>query len=210
MDNRETFWELWRTYCKPLGIDPCLEEVDFQTKTRVATGFSGRVPKGSHGRGKQVQVVTVRASLVGVNANISLDTGQQPLYQPGSNNKYILPLQHMLKGFENKYPPQVKKSLVHPEFPDWLCKLIHNKGSSKQWQFVAAQRSCCGSFSFCISVIDQKTSLYIAPTQTRDISWCPGLTQPRHHNVTSVYLGVSNGCPQCTKLSGGPNDIGRG
>ena len=30
----------------------------------------------------------------------------------------------------------------------------------------------------------------------------PGV-QPRHHNFTSVYLDVSNGCPQYTKLCGG-------
>ena len=54
-----------------------------------------------------------------------------------------------------------------------------------------------------------KTSLYIATTWTRDIAWCPGSTKPRHHNVTSVDLGVSNGCPQCTTFSGGPHDIRR-
>ena len=71
-------------------------------KTRVATEFAGLVRKGSRFRGKQVQVGTVRAALGGVNANIVLDTGRQPLHQPGSNYKYILPLQHMLKGFEKK------------------------------------------------------------------------------------------------------------
>ena len=132
MENREKFWRFWRAYCKPLGIDLYLEEVDFQTKTRVTTGFAGRVQKGGHGRGKQVQVGTVRAALGGVNANIDLDTGQQPLHQPVSNNKSILSLQHMLKGFENKDPPTVKKIAVHPDLPDWLCKWGHRKGSSTQ------------------------------------------------------------------------------
>ena len=81
-----------------------MEEVNFQTKTRVATGFSARVKKGIHGCGKQVQFGTVRAALGVVNAKIALDTGRQPLHQPGSNKKYILPLQHMLKGFEKKRP----------------------------------------------------------------------------------------------------------
>ena len=93
------FWMFWRAYCKPLGIDPHLEEFDFQTKTRVATGFSVCVQKVSHGRGKQVQVGTVCAALGGVSAKIALDTGRQPLHQPGPNDKHILPLQHMLKGF---------------------------------------------------------------------------------------------------------------
>ena len=101
-DNRGKFWRFWHAYCKPLEIDPYLEEVDFQTKTRVATGFVGRVRKGSHGRGKWVQVGTVHAALGGVNANIYLYTGRQPLRQPESNDKYILPLQHIIKGFENK------------------------------------------------------------------------------------------------------------
>ena len=79
-----------------------MEEVDFQTKTRVAIGFAVHVRKGSHGRGKQIQVGKVHAALGGVNTNISLDTGQQPFHQPGSNKKYFLPLQHMLKVFEKK------------------------------------------------------------------------------------------------------------
>ena len=74
----------------------------------------------------------MRAALGGVNANIALDTRQQPLHQPGSNNKYILPLQHILKGFEKKYPPRVKKLAVHPDLTDWRCKWGHRKGSSPQ------------------------------------------------------------------------------
>ena len=50
--NREKFWRFWRAYFKPVGIYPYLEEVYLQTKTRVATVFSGRVCKGSHSRGK--------------------------------------------------------------------------------------------------------------------------------------------------------------
>ena len=45
--NRETFWRLWCAYCKPLGIDPYLEEVDFQIKTRVATGFEDASEKAA-------------------------------------------------------------------------------------------------------------------------------------------------------------------
>ena len=59
-ENREKFWRFWRAYCKTLGIDPYLEEVDLQTKKRVAAGFVGRVRKCSHGRVKQVKVGTVR------------------------------------------------------------------------------------------------------------------------------------------------------
>ena len=70
----------------PFGIDPYLEEVDFQTKTRVATGFAGRVWKGSHGHRKQVQVGTVCAALVGAKEKIALETGRQPLHQPRSKN----------------------------------------------------------------------------------------------------------------------------
>ena len=70
-----TFWMFWRAYCNPLGIDPYLEEVDFQTKTRVATGFEGRVRKGSHSCGKQVQFGTVHTALRGVKADIALDIG---------------------------------------------------------------------------------------------------------------------------------------
>ena len=87
--------------------------------------------KDSHGREKQVQVGTVYAALGGVNANIApLDAGREPLHQPGSNDKYILPLQHMLKEFEKKDPPRVKKLAVYLDLPDWMCKWGHRKGSS--------------------------------------------------------------------------------
>ena len=72
----------------------------------------------------------MRAALGGVNTKIALDTGQQPLQQPGSNKKYILPLLHMLKGFEKKDPQRVKKLAVYTDFPDWVCKWGHRKGSS--------------------------------------------------------------------------------
>ena len=85
----------WWAYCKPLVIELYLEEVYFQTKTRVTIVFAGRVRKVSHSRGKQVQVGTVRASLGGVNEKIALDTGRQSIHQPGSNYNYTLPLQHM-------------------------------------------------------------------------------------------------------------------
>ena len=78
---REKFWRFWSYYCNPLGIDPYLEEVDFQTKTRVATRFEGRVQKGTQGRGKQVQYGKVRAALSGVNAKIALSTRQKILHQ---------------------------------------------------------------------------------------------------------------------------------
>ena len=42
----------------------------------------------------------------------------------------------MLKGFEKKYPPGVKKLAVHPDLPHWLCKWGHRKGSSPQQQAV--------------------------------------------------------------------------
>ena len=80
------------------------------------------------------------------------------------------------------------------------CTALSQYLPPPRWKLGAAQRSCNSSFLFCISVIDQKTSLHIAPTQTRDILWCPVLTQPHYHNFTLVYLGVLNGCPQCTKL----------
>ena len=134
--NSETFWRFNRANFKPLGIEPYLEEANFQNKTWFATGFTGCVWKCSHSRRKQVQVGTVRAILTGVNTKIALDTGRQILYQPGSNDKYILPLQHMLKVFENKDPLLVKKLAVHPDLPYWLCKWGHRKWSSPHHQVV--------------------------------------------------------------------------
>ena len=43
LDKREKFWRFWHAYFKTFGIDSYLEEVDFQTKTRVTIGFAGHV-----------------------------------------------------------------------------------------------------------------------------------------------------------------------
>ena len=135
-ENRKTFWRFWRAYSKTLGIHQYLEEVNLQTKTRVATGSVFRVWKGSQGCGEQVQVGTVSAALGGVNVKIAQYTGQQPLHQPGPNEKYIISLLHMIKRFENKDPQQVKKLAVYPDLPDWLCKWGHKKESLPQQQAV--------------------------------------------------------------------------
>ena len=42
----------------------------------------------------------------------------------------------MLKGFENKDPPRVKKLAVHPDLPEWLCTWGHRKGSTRQQQAI--------------------------------------------------------------------------
>ena len=115
---RERFWRHWCNYCGPLRIDPYLDEESFQEKIRTATG---RVRKSRYGHGRQVKTGSVRAALVGVNAKISLDTGCQPLHEDGAIEKYVFPIQHMLKGFEREDPPIVKKLAIHPDFPDWLC-----------------------------------------------------------------------------------------
>ena len=57
-----------------------MEEVNSQNKTRVVTGLAGHVRKGIHGRGKKVPDGTVHVELVGVNADIALDKGRQPLH----------------------------------------------------------------------------------------------------------------------------------
>ena len=53
-----------------------------------------------------------------------------------SKDKYILPLQHMFKGFEKKDPPKLNNLGTHHDFPDWLWKWGHMKGSSPQQQVV--------------------------------------------------------------------------
>ena len=128
---REKFWRHWCDYCGPIGIDPYLDEESFQDTIRTATGFAGRVRKGRYGHGRQVQTGSVRAALGGVNATIALDTGRRPLHEKGAVEKYVLPIQHMLKGFEREDPPTVKKLAIHPDLPDWLCKWGHRRGASE-------------------------------------------------------------------------------
>ena len=101
----------------------------------------------------------------------------------------------------NSYRVRVKYSIRGEALSQYL--------PPSRWKVGAAQRSCSGSFLFCVSVIAPKTFLYIVSTQTRDIAWCPGLSKPRHNNIIQVYLGIQNGCPQCNTLSGGSHNIRR-
>ena len=82
----------------------------------------------------QVHFRTVHATLGGINTKIALDIGRQPLHHHGSNEKYILRLQHMLKGFEKKDPQRLKKLVVHLDLPGYLRKWGHRKGSSPHQQ----------------------------------------------------------------------------
>ena len=47
LENKEKFWRFWRAYCKPLGIDPYLEEFDFQTKKGLQQDFQAVCKKSA-------------------------------------------------------------------------------------------------------------------------------------------------------------------
>ena len=77
-NNWKIIWRQCTEYCKPLGVPLYLDGCDFQTVDQVATIFGGRIRKGK--LGKSIGDSLVCTVFGAVNAHITLDTREQPLY----------------------------------------------------------------------------------------------------------------------------------
>ena len=72
--NWEKYWNHWKEYVRPAGVDPYLEGTPFQQKVHVTNGFVGRFCCGTFGLSRPVGVDTVCAVLGAINLSIALDT----------------------------------------------------------------------------------------------------------------------------------------
>jgi len=121
---RMKIWAEWKTYCRDVGVPPCLDNCDFGTVARVATMSGGRIRKGK--RGKVISTGSIQTRLGDVNTTITLDISR-PLHQKDRVH-YIKPTQHMLAFFINYTAPTEKKLACHPGLPSFACAWGHRKG----------------------------------------------------------------------------------
>ena len=102
---RKNDWHQWSGYCDALRVDPYLVNTSFCSIVCTAIGFAGRIQTGGAWHGEVVWVGSICQALGGVNAQITLNTGNQLLHQPRESNKYLVPIQHMSAGFKVFNPP---------------------------------------------------------------------------------------------------------
>jgi hypothetical protein len=114
--NWEPRWEHWRSYIKPLGVDPYLQATLFQQRVQYLTGFAARVQSGYNGKGKQVQASTVSSAITAIGQKIALDINNNST-KVTRLDKFLLGLQIILDGYRIKDPSTEKKILVEANVP---------------------------------------------------------------------------------------------
>ncbi len=119
--NRATHWGHWTRYCRPLGLDPYLQGVDYHTqRVRALTGFAGRIRRGAYGRGKRVQASTVIGALTSVGKEIALACGENPTKLAWSN-KCLPRLQQMYDGWRKEDQATTKQLPIEADVPELLA-----------------------------------------------------------------------------------------
>ena len=134
--GRETHWRNWCSYVAPLGVDPTLQDTDFQKGQRLLTGFGGLNRTGYYGRGKQVQGGTVSSAITAVGTAISVACDLNPTKKRGSE-KMLSRIQEMLDGFAKEDPPTMKKLPVEVDVPELLGEMRRRDGASELDKAVA-------------------------------------------------------------------------
>ena len=77
--RRAAFWRHWTAYCRPLGVDPELQDVRYQERIRLLSGFAARVRTGYYGHGRKVKTATVSSALTAIGQTIALVHGENPI-----------------------------------------------------------------------------------------------------------------------------------
>ncbi len=77
--GREAGWQhSWCTYVYPLGVDPYLQQTQFQTRVRCLTGFAARTRSEINRRGQQVHRRTVISAITAIGKMIALACNNNP------------------------------------------------------------------------------------------------------------------------------------
>ncbi len=119
--GREKYWNHWKKYAAPVGVDPYLQGTNFQKRIRLLSGFAARVRTGYYGNGKQVKNCTVCSAITAVGQTIALACDSNPTKVVGS--ECLLPrLQIMLDGYRKVDPATRKKLPVQSDVPELLVE----------------------------------------------------------------------------------------
>jgi hypothetical protein len=113
-----------------MGMDPYLQDVPYEHRVRMLTGFAAAVRSGSYGRGRTVTAATVSTAITAIGQTIALAVGINPTKLPGGDNKLLPRLSQMLDGWRKIDPPTTKKLPIEADIPEYLCKLGQSKTAS--------------------------------------------------------------------------------
>ncbi len=133
--NWESRWKHWRSYVKPLGVDPYLQATLFQQRVQYLTGFAARVQSGYYQKGKQVQASTVSSMITAIGQKITLNTNNNPTKVTGSD-KFLPGLQIILDGYHIEDPPTEEKLPVEANVPELLFDMGYGPSGSTCGQAV--------------------------------------------------------------------------
>ena len=128
---RKTCWKHWCSFVRPLGVEPCLQDVTYQQQVWCLTGFAACACSGRYGQGKQVAIVTVSGALLAVVTTVALAYEGNPT--KAQSEKTLLPrLAKMMEGWRNEDPPTKKDfqwELMYQNFwHSWGWKICHLNG----------------------------------------------------------------------------------
>ena len=73
-------------YCRPLGLDPYLQGIEYMQWVHFLTGFAGHIRRGAYGLGKQVQAGMVMGALMSIGQVIVLACGENPTSSHGATS----------------------------------------------------------------------------------------------------------------------------
>ena len=87
--TREMHWTAWTKFLSPLGIDPYLQDVAYEQRVQVLTGFAAAVRSGTYSRGRTVTAATVSVAITALGQTIALAVGINPMKLPSGDNKLL-------------------------------------------------------------------------------------------------------------------------
>jgi hypothetical protein len=103
-------------------VDPHLQDVGYQKRAQLLTGFAQRVRNGGFGSGREVKGDTVAMALSSVGTEITMVCGTNPLKVVGTNN-YIPRVEQTFNGWQKTDHPVEKKLPVEVDVPELLVRM---------------------------------------------------------------------------------------
>ena len=119
----DKYWRHWLKLARIMGVDPYLDPrtVSYNERVRALTVFGAAVRQGLYGNGKQTACGTVSTAISAVGQEIAMAGGKE--YNPVKiigTDKFLHPIDRMLKGFRNEDPATVKKLPIEVDVAEYL------------------------------------------------------------------------------------------
>lgn len=136
----DKYWRHWVKLAGIMELDPYLDpgKVTYNERVRALTIFGAAVRQGLYGNCQQTASGTVSTAISAVGQEIAMAGGSDfnPVKISGTN-KFLHPIDRMLKGFRNEDPATVKKLPIEVDVPELLVKCAAKEGATAQEKRVA-------------------------------------------------------------------------